>query len=153
MNGIASVFAGEPALRLNQPARMLVMTTLDPACSLCLTQFGDLGNFGRLFRELPPGAPKVVTARILDRPEQAHVAVVKQQIAKVVRRMLLSTSQKRMTKIFISQKLCCNLCNGTLLPGLRVVSVARPDGSRTTSCRYGRFREHETDVLKFHNCD
>lgn len=59
---------------------VLVMTATPIPRSLCLTQFGDLDV--SIIRDLPPGRQKVVTAKIVDMPEQAKMwHFVRQQIA------------------------------------------------------------------------
>lgn len=126
---------------------VLVMTATPIPRSLCLTQFGDLDV--SMIRDLPPGRQKVVTAKIMDTPEQARMwDFVRQQLAKGRQAYVVcprvegqSEDDDAAAETVFTQLL------RTELSGLRVELLhGRMDRDRRHDIM-DRFRNHEVDVL------
>ncbi|MCX7397216.1 MAG: ATP-dependent DNA helicase RecG [Planctomycetales bacterium] len=126
---------------------VLVMTATPIPRSLCLTQFGDLDV--SVIRELPPGRQKVVTARILDQPEQARMWLfVKQQIAKGRQAYVVCPRvEEKNEEDFSSAEAVFRNLSATELAGLRVDLLHGRMDREQRHAVMDRFRNHETDVL------
>ena len=126
---------------------VLVMTATPIPRSLCLTQFGDLDV--SVIRDLPPGRQKVVTARILDTPEQAKMwHFIRQEIAKGRQAYVVCPRvEEKADDDAASAEAVFRQLGQTELSGLRIDLLHGRMEREQRHAVMDRFRNHETDVL------
>jgi ATP-dependent DNA helicase RecG len=131
----------------NRSPHVLVMTATPIPRSLCLTQFGDLDV--SVIRELPPGRQKVVTARIMDMPEQAKMWLfVKQQIAKGRQAYVVCPRvEEKADDDAASAEAVFRQLGQNELAGLRIDLLHGRMDREQRHAVMDRYRNHETDVL------
>jgi ATP-dependent DNA helicase RecG len=126
---------------------VLVMTATPIPRSLCLTQFGDLEI--STINELPPGRQKVITARIMDQPEQARMwHFVRQQIEKGRQAYVVCPRvEEKADDDSASAEAAFRTLRQTELSGLRVDLLHGRMDREQRHLVMDKFRNHESDVL------
>ncbi len=126
---------------------ILVMTATPIPRSLCLTQFGDLDI--STINELPPGRQKVITARIMDQPEQVRMwQFVRQQIEKGRQAYVVCPRvEEQSDDDGASAESAFRHLSRSELAGLRVDLLHGRMEREQRHDVMDRFRNHETDVL------
>jgi ATP-dependent DNA helicase RecG len=126
---------------------VLVMTATPIPRSLCLTQFGDLDV--SVIRELPPGRQKVVTARIVEVPEQVRMwNFVKEQISKGRQAYVVCPRvEEKSDDDVASAEAAFRQLSNSELAGLRVELLHGRMDREQRHLVMDRFRNHEIDVL------
>lgn len=126
---------------------VLVMTATPIPRSLCLTQFGDLEI--STINELPPGRQKVITARIMDQPEQSRMwHFVRQQIEKGRQAYVVCPRvEEKADDDSASAEAAFRTLRQTELSGLRVDLLHGRMDREQRHAVMDKFRNHESDVL------